>query len=82
MPEYFYGWIQIFPYQFTPMDWIPCDGQELNIASYQTLYSLLGTRFGGNGSTTFAVPNLNQAAIGPYNKYYIYNNGVYPPHQY
>ena len=81
MPDYYFGWIQMFPYIFTPEYWLPCDGQLLNISEYQPLYSLLGTSFGGNGSTTFGLPNLNQAAIGPYNKYYIYNAGLYPPHQ-
>lgn len=81
MDSYFYGWIQLFPYHFAPVDWIPCDGRLLSISQYQPLYSLLGITFGGDGATTFAVPNLNQAAIGPYNKYYINNTGIYPPRQ-
>lgn len=81
MDSYFYGLIQMFPYHFAPMDWIPCDGRLLNMSEYQALYSLLGTNFGGNGTTTFGVPNLNQAAIGPYNKYYINSIGYYPAHQ-
>jgi len=81
MPEYYYGWIQMFPYNFTPAYWIPCDGQLLSISQNQTLFSLLGTNFGGDGTTNFAVPDLNQAAIGAYNKYYILNAGLYPSRQ-
>jgi hypothetical protein len=41
---------------------IPANGQLLSISSYTALYSLYGTEYGGNGKTTFAVPNLKQAA--------------------
>lgn len=41
----------------------PCNGQILNIASYTALFSLLGNTYGGNGTTTFALPNLNNANI-------------------
>jgi microcystin-dependent protein len=46
------------PYSFVPRGWAPCDGHLLNIASNSALFSLLGTQFGGNGSTTFALPDM------------------------
>lgn len=53
------GEIHMFAYtQPDPTMWIPCDGQLLPIAQNQALFSLLGTTFGGNGQTTFAVPDL------------------------
>lgn len=55
----------------------PAYGQILSIAQYQALFSLLGTTYGGNGQTTFALPDLRAAA--PNNTtYYICINGVYP----
>lgn len=53
------GEIHLFAYdQSVPTGWIPCDGQILPIAQNQALFSLLGTTFGGNGFTTFALPDL------------------------
>lgn len=50
--------IQIFSFQFAPRGWAQCNGQLLPIAQNQALFSLLGTTFGGNGTTTFALPDL------------------------
>lgn len=52
------GEIAIFPYTFEPMGWMRCDGRLLPISQYSALFSLLGTQYGGNGTTTFAIPNL------------------------
>ena len=52
------GQITIFAGDFAPRGWAFCDGQLLQISHYQALYSLLGTRFGGDGRTTFALPDL------------------------
>ena len=76
--EPFLGQIQLFPYGFAPIDWLPCSGQILQISTNQALYSLLGTTFGGNGQTTFGLPDLRNAALGPYNQYYIALSGIYP----
>lgn len=76
--DYFYGTIQLFPYDFAPQNWVPCNGTLLNINMYQALYALLGTRFGGDGRSTFGVPDLRSAAIGPYNQYYICTQGLWP----
>jgi hypothetical protein len=56
---------------------IPADGQLLSISSNTALYSLLGTRYGGNGTTTFALPNLKKAAPDGLS-YSICEFGVFP----
>ncbi len=58
MTEPFIGEIQLFGFQFAPRGWALCNGQLLPIAQNQALFSLLGTMYGGNGQTTFALPNL------------------------
>lgn len=50
--------IRIFSFGFPPRGWALCNGQLLSIASNQALFSLLGTTYGGDGRTTFALPNL------------------------
>ena len=56
--EPFIGQIQAFPYNFAPRGWALCDGQLLAISQYQALFSLLGTTYGGDGRTTFGLPDL------------------------
>jgi microcystin-dependent protein len=58
MSEPFLGMIIIVPYNFSPRGWAFCNGQILPIAQNTALFSLLGTTFGGNGQTTFALPDL------------------------
>ncbi|MBT8258475.1 MAG: tail fiber protein [Bacteroidia bacterium] len=56
--EPFIGQIQIFGFNFAPNGWATCDGQLLAISSNTALFSLLGTIYGGDGRTTFALPGL------------------------
>src|SRR5919108_5956828 len=58
MAEPFLGEIKLVPYNFAPRGWAFCNGQILSIAQNTALFSLLGTMYGGNGQTTFALPNL------------------------
>lgn len=58
MAEPFLGEIRIWGFDWAPRGWSRCDGQLLAIASYSALYSLLGTTFGGDGRTTFGLPEL------------------------
>lgn len=58
MSDPFMGQIIMFGGNFAPVNWMPCDGRLLSIAQYDALYSLLGTSYGGDGVTTFALPNL------------------------
>jgi microcystin-dependent protein len=53
----FIGEIRIFAGNFAPVGWLFCQGQLLPISEYETLYSLIGTTYGGDGQTTFALPN-------------------------
>ena len=50
--------IQLFSFNFPPRSWAQCNGQLLPINQNQALFSLLGTMYGGNGTTNFALPNL------------------------
>lgn len=58
MAEPFLGEIKIMSFNFAPKGWTMCNGQTLPINQNQALFSLLGTTYGGNGITTFALPNL------------------------
>jgi microcystin-dependent protein len=61
MSEPFVAEIRIFPFNFPPTGWAFCDGQLLPISQNTALFSLLGTTYGGNGKSTFALPNLQDA---------------------
>jgi microcystin-dependent protein len=56
--EAYLGQIEMFGGSFAPRGWMSCNGALLAIAEYQALFSLLGTTFGGDGQTTFALPDL------------------------
>jgi microcystin-dependent protein len=61
--EPYIGQISAFGFSFAPEGWVTCQGQQLSISQYETLFSLIGTVFGGNGVTTFAVPDLRGRTI-------------------
>jgi len=56
--EPFIGEIRLLPYEFAPRGWALCDGQLLPISQNTALFSIIGTTYGGNGTTTFALPDL------------------------
>ncbi len=58
MADPFVGQIMLVPYNFAPSGWAFCQGQLLPISQNTALFSLLGTFYGGNGVSTFALPNL------------------------
>ena len=62
MSDPFVAEIRIFPFNYAPSGWAFCDGQILLISQNTALFSLLGTTYGGNGSTNFALPNLQGRA--------------------
>lgn len=76
--EPFIGQIELFPYSYAPVGWMQCQGQMINVQQNQALFSLLGVKFGGNGSTTFGIPNLIGAEPIPGMAYYIATMGLYP----
>jgi microcystin-dependent protein len=74
---YLLGSIQIFGFNFPLQGFAACQGQILPIAQNQQLFSLLGPTYGGNGTTTFALPKL--APLGPSGPFYfICIAGAYP----
>jgi len=62
MADQFLGEIRIFAGNFAPAGWAICDGQLMPISQNTALFSLLGTYYGGNGTTNFALPNLQGAS--------------------
>jgi microcystin-dependent protein len=68
MSDYYVGEIRLFAFnQYVTADFLACEGQMLSISQYQTLYSVIGTTYGGDGVNTFKVPDLrgrSPVAIG------------------
>jgi microcystin-dependent protein len=62
MSQPFVAEIRIFGFNFAPRGWAFCDGQLLPISQNTALFSLCGTMYGGNGQSTFALPNLQDSA--------------------
>src|ERR1700687_256922 len=58
MADQFVAEIRVFPFNFPPRGWAFCDGQILAISQNTALFSLLGTTYGGDGKSNFALPNL------------------------
>jgi microcystin-dependent protein len=58
MSEPYIAQVFVFPFGFAPKGWAMCNGQTMSIAQNQALFALLGTTYGGNGTTTFGLPNL------------------------
>jgi len=83
----FLGEIQLNSFNYAPKGWALCNGQILPINQNPALFALLGTQYGGNGQTTFALPNLNVNMIGnsaqpwgvsPIGYYCIALQGIFP----
>lgn len=58
MEAFFIGEISMFAGNFAPRNWAFCDGTLLSVSQYTALFSILGTTYGGDGRTTFGLPNL------------------------
>ena len=56
--EAYVGAVCAFGFNFTPTGWLACNGQLVSISQYEVLYTLIGTTFGGNGTTNFQLPDL------------------------
>ena len=63
MADPFVAEVRIFPFNFAPKGWAFCDGQLLPISQNTALFSLLGTTYGGDGKSTFALPNAQGSAV-------------------
>lgn len=58
MTNPYVGELRIFAGNFAPQGWLMCDGQVVSISDYDTLFNLLGTTYGGDGQSTFGIPDL------------------------
>ncbi|WP_087724949.1 phage tail protein [Pandoraea sp. PE-S2T-3] len=58
MDDYYIGEIRLYAFNYAPVDWAVCDGTILQIRFFPELYAVIGTTYGGDGRTTFAVPDL------------------------
>lgn len=81
--DVFLGEIHLYSFDFAPQGWAKCEGQILSIQQNTALFALIGTTFGGNGTTTFALPDLRTAAVQFENSpqpmcYYIALQGIFP----
>jgi microcystin-dependent protein len=63
MADPFVAEIRIFPFNFAPKGWAWCDGQVMPISQNTALFSLLGTTYGGDGKSTFALPDVDGRAV-------------------
>jgi len=63
MAQPYLGEIKLVSFNFPPKGWAFCNGQTLPINQYQALFALMGTTYGGNGQTTFQLPNLQGKVI-------------------
>ena len=63
MADYFLGEIRPFANNFAPYGWMQCNGQLLPIQQYSALFSILGTYYGGNGTTNFQLPNIQGTVL-------------------
>jgi microcystin-dependent protein len=82
--ESYLGTIILFAGNFAPRGWAFCDGTLLSIAQNTALFSILGTTYGGNGQTTFALPKLKEPKnvtgprVKPFPRYIICLEGIFP----
>jgi hypothetical protein len=77
--ESFTGQIQLFAFNYAPKGWMPCDGRILQIREYSNVFALLGSTYGGDGQTNFALPNLVGKEPIAGSAYCICVYGIYPP---
>ena len=58
MSEPFLGETRLFPFDFAPAGWLGCQGQLLSTEEFPNLFAAIGTTYGGDGTTTFGLPNV------------------------
>ena len=75
---YFLGEIGLFGFNFAPVNFARCDGSYISIEQNQALFALLGTTYGGNGVTIFALPKLAPLTPAGGPSYFICTNGAFP----
>jgi microcystin-dependent protein len=78
MDTAYLGAIVLVAFNYAPQKWAFCNGQLLSINQNTALFSLLGTTYGGDGQTNFALPNLNAGTLQDGLNYIICVDGYYP----
>ncbi len=76
--DLYIGTILLLPYGRTPVDLLPCDGRIMPIQQNVLLFALIRTTYGGNGSTSFGLPNMQGLEPMPGMQYYIVARGYVP----
>ena len=74
----FFGTISLLAIGYAPPGWLLCDGRTIQISSNQAMFALLGTKFGGDGKSTFGIPDLRGKEPAPNMAYYIAMIGTWP----
>lgn len=65
MSDYFLGEIRLLSFAYAPVDWAVCDGSQQQVSQNNALFALIGATYGGNGSTTFNLPDMRgRVAVG------------------
>ncbi len=77
--EPFVGAVELFAFDFAPRGWVPCAGQQVPVNVNAALFSVIGTQFGGDGRTTFGLPDLRGKAPIEGLQYCIAIQGIMPP---
>jgi microcystin-dependent protein len=72
----FFAAIKLVAFSYDPIDYMACDGRELQVQQYQPLYALIGNTFGGSPGKTFNLPKLESPMKGLH--YIICTNGIWP----
>lgn len=80
-PESYIGTVSQFAGSFVPRSWASCDGQIIQIRGHEALFAILGTIYGGDGITTFALPKMNEYTTQYQEKplWCICVEGIFPP---
>lgn len=75
-PEGFIASVEMWPLNWAPRNWAVCNGMLLNVRDFEALFSLLGTTYGGDGYTTFGVPDMrDRIPIGAFGKRIVSQRG-------
>jgi len=87
MGDAYIGEIRMFSFGWAPKGWMLCQGQTLHIAQFQALFALIGNFYGGDGATTFQLPNITPMPVAgghangkpyPPMNFAICINGIFP----
>ncbi|WP_218511353.1 phage tail protein [Variovorax sp. dw_308] len=70
--------IQLFAFNFAPLNWMVCDGSLVPISQHAAVFSLVGTTYGGDGMTNFGLPNLKGKEPVPGSVFCICMQGIFP----